>query len=131
MSELVKRRIGFRQVAGMATGGRGSCDFLYSDRCPLEVHLWFLGVDKPWVLCRDLLAEGLLVPSGDGDVFIEPVLSGLWVDIHLSSPQGEATLRFNRDDLLDALDATWQVVERGHERIDFDAELASILEGQS
>lgn len=127
MSVLVKRRLIF-WVVGDARMDR--CEFLWCDRRPLEVHLWFGGVPRAWVLSRDLLADGLLRPSGDGDVYIQPA-SATEVDICLSSPSGEATLRFAHDDLLDALDATWQVCERGSECIDFDAALASLLEGQS
>lgn len=127
MTELVKRRLTFWLIDSDHEW-MDRCDFVYSSRDPFAVHFRLPG--KTWVFCRDLLAEGLTLPAGDGDVYIEPV-SAKDVDITLSSPSGEATLRFDLNDLLDALDATWQVVECGHEHIDIDAELASIMEGQS
>src|SRR5579863_9422870 len=56
----------------------------YSGEDPFAVRMAFhVGTDEPveWIFARDLLAEGMTAPSGEGDVRVWP-----------SNPDGEPTL---------------------------------------
>ncbi|WP_179382200.1 SsgA family sporulation/cell division regulator [Streptomyces sp. SA15] len=87
----------------------------------------------PWVLARDLPAQGLLRPSGQGDVHIWPVGHGPDAEpnIALSSPQGTARLTAPLATVAQWLQRTYQSVPAGREAdgLDVDGELARLLHG--
>jgi hypothetical protein len=105
----------------------------YGSDDPYAVSVAFQGPDEvvTWVFARDLLAEGLLAPGGEGDVTVRPEFgpNGEVLVIGLASPDGEAELEADADDVRDFLARTEQVLPRGQEHtvIDFDAELAQLL----
>lgn len=85
-----------------------------------------------WVFGRDLLAEGLFDPTGDGDVHVWPCLDprGHAVTvIELSSPDGEALLQARSDDLSDFLARTEALVPTGTEaeHLDIDDIIGKLL----
>jgi len=101
-------------------------EWWWSPDRPAEVHLVVDSVE--WVIGRDLLAEGVLGPTGKGDVRFWPWLSSLWV--HLSSPHGEALLRGSLRVAEDFLERTWLAcpprVESARVRAALDAFLAEV-----
>ncbi|MCL6551261.1 MAG: SsgA family sporulation/cell division regulator [Acidothermus cellulolyticus] len=80
-----------------------------------------------WVLGRDLLADGLHMEIGDGDVHLRP--EGDQLFLTLRSPSGEALLAASRSAIAGFMADTERVVPRGteHLRVDLDKELARLL----
>lgn len=107
----------------------------YGSDDPYAVSVAFQGPDEivTWVFARDLLAEGLLQPRGEGDVTVRPEMgeTGEVLVIGLASPDGEAELEADAADVRDFLARTERVMPRGQEHtvIDLDAELALLLSG--
>jgi hypothetical protein len=65
----------------------------YSVYEPFAVTAGFSLPDSPavyWVMARDLLRDGVTMPSGLGDIKIYPTPDGLLIELH--SPSGMATL---------------------------------------
>lgn len=106
----------------------------YDTADPFAVHATFhTGADETvdWVFARELLADGLHRPTGNGDVRVWPSRSrgqGV-VCIALSSPEGEALLEAPARALESFLKRTNAAVAPGaeHQHVDLDAELAQIL----
>lgn len=84
---------------------------------PHEVGLEFhaLGTSVGWVLDRELLASGLILSAGDGDVRVEPFAGDLL--LHLASPDGTATCLFDGDTIGRFLADTYRQVPLGEEQI--------------
>jgi hypothetical protein len=110
-------------------------EFRYSSADPYAVTLAFdtaRGMVS-WTFARELLAEGVLEPTGDGDVQVWPSLSvqGRAVAvIELSSPDGLAMLQAQSGDLLWFLAETDRLVEPGSEpdHLDVDAAIRALLD---
>lgn len=104
----------------------------YHRRDPHAVHFTFTPRRDPvpWELARDLLAEGLLHPAGDGDVRIWPCpfRPGM-ARIRLRSDSGAAWFTASHTMLTDFLTATYQVVPWGTEASagDLNGGLAALL----
>jgi len=81
-----------------------------------------------WVFARQLLASGLDLPSGEGDVHVRPA-SGGRTAVELRSPEGVALLRFDRVELRRFLWHSYLVVPEGQElrHLDCDRALAELL----
>lgn len=81
-----------------------------------------------WLFGRDLLADGLLAPAGDGDVRVRPAADDSRVLVELNAPDGSAILEAAANELADFLDRTYDEVPVGTEDnlFDFDAELAKL-----
>ena len=102
---------------------------------PYAVHLSFPtspGRDPiEWIFARSLVADGLSVPVGDGDVRIWPSREDLTgaVYIELCSPSGRARFAMPRPVLAGFVDRCHEVVPPGEEAdyIDLDAELDLLL----
>ena len=86
-----------------------------------------------WLLARDLLAQGLAVPAGQGDVRVgpHPHSAGLLVVTLGWEPGHQVQLATGAEEVADFLARTYTVVGRGaeHEGADIDAELADLLGG--
>lgn len=109
---------------------------LYTSRDPFAVHIAFhvaLGDPILWVFSRDLLARGLLRPSGRGDVRLWPTGAGRGAMLHLalSSPHGSAQLEAALPVVTRWLERTYQLVPPGREAdgLDLEPELARLLYG--
>ncbi len=83
-----------------------------------------------WLLARDLLVEGMLIPSGMGDVRVAPLSDEEFdiVEVKIGDDEGFASLEFDRELMERFLAATYEVVPLGAEAdvIDIAAELAKI-----
>ncbi|SFH51296.1 Streptomyces sporulation and cell division protein, SsgA [Amycolatopsis regifaucium] len=85
-----------------------------------------------WLFSRELLAAGLLEPTGEGDVRIGPSVSDPeGVQIDLKTPDGAATFTVGAEDLKHLLDCSHAMVPRGEEFlwIDFEFELHRLVSG--
>jgi hypothetical protein len=83
-----------------------------------------------WMFARDLLADGLLTPSGEGDIMVRPAADDPErVLIELNAPTGFAVLSAEAEDIAEFLDHTYDVVQPGEEDlwVDFDRELAKLV----
>lgn len=103
----------------------------YATADPYAVTVLFCTEDQSvqWVFARDLLADGLVEDTGDGDVHVWPLAedSGIQsIGVELDSPDGVVELTARRRDITRFLDATYRLVPRGAEsaHLDIDAELA-------
>jgi hypothetical protein len=72
-----------------------------------------------WHLARELLFDGLSVPAGVGDVLVRPDLDGgLDVTVIIRSPDGVAQFRVEHSVLLRFLEATFEQVPLGCEKVE-------------
>ncbi|GAA4548189.1 SsgA family sporulation/cell division regulator [Amycolatopsis samaneae] len=81
-----------------------------------------------WIFGRDLLADGLLAPTGEGDVRVSPAADRSKAVVELNSPDGAAVLEAPAQELAAFLDRTYEKVPVGEESrwFDFDEELAKL-----
>ncbi|MDH6121495.1 SsgA family sporulation/cell division regulator [Kitasatospora sp. GAS204B] len=86
------------------------------------------GAEVVWVFARQLLATGLNLPTGLGDVHIRPS-RGPYTMVELRAPEGIALLRFEAGDLRRFLSASYRCVPDGAEarHLDADRALAELL----
>lgn len=109
------------------------CALEYRSEEPYAVRATFRtgGADIEWMFARDLLAEGLKRPSGEGDVVVWPEHSGPreLVLVALNSPSGQAVLEADRDEIVHFLERTYDIVSSGAESdaMDLDSWIAQIL----
>lgn len=85
-----------------------------------------------WVFARDLLAEGLTGPSGEGDVTVAPLVDDRGrrlILLELRSPDGHAVLQAPADKVASFLATTYRICPAGTEsaRIDIDALTGHLL----
>ncbi|MEU6602875.1 SsgA family sporulation/cell division regulator [Streptomyces flaveolus] len=121
----------------VVTPGRNipvSARFSYRSWDPYGVHITFtLEGHAPvsWVFARNLLAEGLVRPSGLGDVRIWPASAERpgSLCLALSSPDGQALFTVPVDVVAPWLGRTYHMVPAGFERasLDLDSELSQLL----
>ena len=108
----------------------------YDPADPLAVTL-AIGIEcgEPviWTFARDLLADGVKEPAGEGDITIEPATGE---DLHEEralrvtlATDCLATMLVSMDRVVEFLVETFALVPTGTEldRVDFDAEIAALL----
>ena len=80
-----------------------------------------------WMFSRDLLLQGVRLPAGHGDIQIYPTRQGIAIVLH--SPDGDAELLADPEDLIAFAEAVEAVVPLGRESDYYclDAELACLL----
>lgn len=86
-------------------------------------------VTVDWVCARDLLNDGLLKPTGAGDVRVAPhAMDDSLVVVAVSSPSGKANFHFAVADVADFLLDAYELVEPDMEShaIDWDREFARL-----
>jgi hypothetical protein len=105
----------------------------YDPTDPLAVTL-AIGVEcsEPvvWVFGRDLLAEGVERPTGQGDITIEPGVEADRHEIRITlATDCLATMTADRDTVVEFLVDSFTAVSSGSEMdsVDLDAEIASLL----
>jgi hypothetical protein len=84
----------------------------------VAMHLQARAGTVVWTFARELLADGLYVPSGNGDVQIWPCLSSTGeavIIIELCSPNGSAVLQAPSRAVHDFVVRTHRVVPEGEE----------------
>ncbi len=79
--------------------------------------------DIVWVFARRLLAAGLELPSGVGDVHVRPA-PGRHTMVELRAPEGTALVRFDTADLRRFLWRSRLLVPEGEEHLHLDADRA-------
>lgn len=100
---------------------------------PYAVEATFRAGDESisWVLGRDLLSDGLLRASGEGDVRVWPTVDDGTdvVMLQLTSPDGCALLAVGAEGLQAFLQRTYNAVPLGYEgdHIDIDAAIGQFL----
>ncbi|HET9861563.1 MAG TPA: SsgA family sporulation/cell division regulator [Nocardioidaceae bacterium] len=109
----------------------------YDPRDPYAVTTVFMTGHSQvrWTFGRELLAEGLYEPSGDGDVHVWPCLDAdghAVVIIELCSPDGEALVQARTGDLSGFVDRMNKAVRPGTESeyIDVDGAILAILDAE-
>jgi Streptomyces sporulation and cell division protein, SsgA len=147
ISATVSAELGLRLVAAEQTIVPLVASLHYSGSDPYAIRMAFhVGPEDPveWIFARELLADGMTTPVGDGDVQIWPSAPATEKDagpggeirgplsvlnIKLSSPFGEAHFEAPVDAIASFLDRTYGIVRMGQESavIDIDAELNSLL----
>lgn len=91
---------------------------------PLAVRMSFRtgGHWVDWALARELLAAGLLMPAGAGDVRLAPL--GEHLVLGLDNGRARATLLLPAADVAGFLAATYRQIPLGAEQVDVDPTLA-------
>ncbi|WP_434442032.1 SsgA family sporulation/cell division regulator [Lentzea sp. E54] len=107
-------------------------ELTYATEDPYAVTVVFHagGGQVTWMFARDLLADGLLAPAGEGDVLVRPAADDpSRVIVELSTPAGSAVLSAVAEELAEFLDRSYDVVQPGEEDlwIDFDRELRKLV----
>ena len=138
-STTVSAELGLRLVAAEQAVVPLVASLHYSGSDPYAIRMAFhVGTEDPveWIFARDLLADGLVTPEGDGDVQIWPSAADgqargplSVLNIKLSSPFGEAHFEAPAAAIGNFLDRTFRIVPMGRESqvIDIDAELNGLL----
>ncbi len=146
-STTVSAELGLRLVAAEQTIVPLVASLNYSGSDPYAIRMAFhVGSEEPveWIFARDLLADGLMTPEGDGDVRVWPspatdspheageadgAATHSVLNIELSSPFGEARFEAPSEAIASFLDRTYRIVPMGKESdvIDIDAELNGLL----
>ncbi|WP_289925368.1 SsgA family sporulation/cell division regulator [Streptomyces sp. S.PB5] len=104
--------------------------FDYDPADPYVVRLSFClpnHREVTWIFGRDLLADGLHLPSGAGDICVAPKAERI-LQIALTPLSGAALIEVRRARVGDFLKATERIVPRGQEKIDIDAFLSTFPE---
>jgi hypothetical protein len=143
ISATVSAELGLRLVAAEQTIVPLVASLYYSAGDPYAIRMAFhVGADEPveWIFARELLADGMTTPAGDGDVQIWPSSPAAGPDgeiggpltvlnIKLSSPFGEAHFEAPAEAIINFLDRTYSIVRMGQESgvIEIDAELNGLL----
>lgn len=108
----------------------------YDARDPYAVQVAFQLHHAPvrWLFARDLLRDGMIFPTGPGDVRIRPSASNSdRIEFTFASPSGQAWLTTDAAVLRDFLQQTFEAVPAGDEPsvIDMDLVLSSLLSDPS
>ena len=122
--DKITLRLAYNVVAGQHQYLHGHCSFVYRRDTPLSVELVF--PDRRQMICRRFLAIGMTEGYDDPEFSIRPVKAGVAITFNFEPYQ---VVEFAHDELYDALDASWRVVEqdREDEVFDLDAALTSLL----
>jgi hypothetical protein len=109
-----------------------SVDYCADD--PYAIKMAFhVGTDEPveWIFARELLAQGLAGPAGDGDVKVWPEGSqnSDILNVALASPFGEAHFQASLSEVAEFVKSSYQIIPEGSEAdfIDLDSELDDLL----
>jgi Streptomyces sporulation and cell division protein, SsgA len=130
----VTRSIRLEMIDATGTATPVQAELRYDRRDPYAVSAMFrTGTSEArWVFSRDLIADGIYEPSGEGDVHVWPCLDAQGravVIIELCSPDGEALLQARSEALTAFIASTDEVVPRGSESllVDMDAMIETLL----
>lgn len=117
--------------AGSESDESIAASFRYNIFEPYAVTASFVLGDAPavqWVMSRDLVREGLVMPTGMGDIRVYPVADTLYIE--LASPSGRAILEAPIAPVIDFIRTVFATVPEGreHEYFSVDAELDMLSE---
>ena len=153
ISGTVSAELGLRLVAAEQKTVPLVASLHYSGSDPYAIRMAFhVGPEDPveWIFARELFADGMTTPEGDGDVQVWPSVAESndadrldagddaggtargplsVLNIKLCSPFGEAHFEAPIEAIANFLDRTYGVVPMGRESavIDIDRELSSLL----
>ncbi|WP_055630287.1 SsgA family sporulation/cell division regulator [Streptomyces hirsutus] len=106
----------------------------YDPHDPYAVHVDFqVGTHAPvtWLFARELLAQGMFGPCGQGDVRVWPVGTGSrrMLCLALAAPDGQVLLEAPSAPVEQWLQRTYRRVPPGHETrmLDLERELCGLL----
>ncbi|WP_436764388.1 SsgA family sporulation/cell division regulator [Streptosporangium sp. V21-05] len=105
----------------------------YSSSDPHAVCLMFVQgrtITSEYTFARDLLAEGVRAPAGQGNVLVAPhdELDDLYLAITLTPESGYPFLLYVlRELVIDFVNQVYRHVPHGREQVDVDAAIATIL----
>jgi hypothetical protein len=124
-SWVVSRTLALELIDTSGEASRLDGELEYNATDPYAAVAVFRAGPTPirWVFARELLADGLFAPVGDGDVHVWPCLDSSGravVLIELISPHGEALLQARSRDVSDFLQHTFELVPRGTEDMQLD-----------
>ncbi len=132
--ELVTTELSLQLVVAGGSSLPVSSGFRYDPADPYAVHIGFrTGEDEvvEWTFARQLLADGVTHPVGEGDVQVWPSADDKAhsVCLSLSSPSGSALFEMPLSGLVEFLTRTYAAVATGSESdfVDLDAELALLV----
>lgn len=126
---LVSRDLALELIDTRGEASRLDGVLEYNSADPFAVTAVFRTGATPirWVFGRDLLAEGVFAPMGEGDVHLWPCLDARGravLIIELTSPHGEALLQAASKDVNEFLQRTFELVPRGTEEMALDLDSA-------
>ena len=148
ISATVSAEFGLRLVAAEQTLFPLVASLHYAGSDPYAIRMAFhVGPEDPveWIFARELFADGMITPAGDGDVQIWPSVAESndagndadgndrgplsVLNIKLCSPFGEAHFEAPIEAIANFLDRTYGIVPMGRESavMDIDGELSSLL----
>ncbi|MEV7289943.1 SsgA family sporulation/cell division regulator [Streptomyces sp. NPDC093252] len=134
MSTVIEQPVEARLVAAAPRMPQIPATLHYDPLDPFAVRMTFPaqatleGVEVCWTFARDLLAEGLEGPAGDGDVRARPYGYDRTV-LEFHAPEGTAVIHVHSAEVRRFLAATGGLVPEGMERLRFDLDrgLAELL----
>jgi hypothetical protein len=125
--------VNLRSVEGFAFPV--ATELTYDSSDPFAVTVAFQTTEDPivWTFARELLAQGLLEPMGDGDVHVWPTLDDdgvAIVTVELCSPDGDALVEVRSSDADAFVNRMHAVVAPGQETayLELDRLIAEIQE---
>lgn len=124
----------FELIAPDAPAVPVKVELSYSSRDPYAVQASFrtgYGTAVDWVFARDLLADGLIAPTGTGDVRVQPIPTDpSRVELELTSPSGHAVFTTCAQSLDEFLNRTYEAVPPTSEYswLDLDVALSELLD---
>ncbi len=104
---------------------------IYNADEPWEIAFAFHGLasDIVWKIDRVILAEGLMKPSGEGDVHVRPNPHRKGeIIIVLSDGKVWSETMWNASEIAYFLDHTYEIVPAGEEKYDWDTTIQQLLE---
>jgi hypothetical protein len=132
--ELVTTDLSLQLVVPGGASLPVSSSFRYDSADPYAIHIGFCTGDDEvveWTFARQLLADGVTHPVGEGDVQVWPSADdgAHAVCLSLSSPSGSALFEMPLSGLVEFLTRTYTAVPTGSESdfVDLDAELALLV----
>lgn len=100
------------------------------DPYAIAIHFHTRQGGVEWMFGRELLSDGLLLPSGEGDIVVRPDPDDEErLLLELKAPSGFAVLSAAIEEILDFLELSYDLVMPGEEPlwIDFDREMSKLV----
>ena len=128
--------VNLRSVEGFAVPVATDLSFDSTDPYAVTIAFHTSATPIVWTFARDLLAEGMVEPTGDGDVHVWPSLDDegvAIVTVELCSPDGDALVEIRSTDAAAFVDRMHAMVAPGDEtaQLDLDGVIAAIRETES
>lgn len=134
MSAVIEQPVQARLVASVPRMETVPATLRYDREDPYAVSMAFPppatleGVEVSWAFARELLAQGVERPAGDGDVRLRPYGYDRTV-VEFHAPEGVAMVHVRTSELRRFLERSQHLVPAGreHQYLDWDRDLAALL----